>query len=187
MHIRDRIKELRRIKASELRPHPKNWRTHPQHQQDAMRGVLAEIGYADALLARELADGTLELVDGHLRAETTPEMEVPVLILDLDDAEAEKLLVVHDPLAALAETDNVILGELLERVDTDNEAVTQLVDKLSDEPPLLLDEKEQSSTPGEIDIPEAYQVVIECEDEMRQQEVYERMTAEGHKCRLLNL
>ncbi len=64
-----------------------------------MCGVLAEMGYADALLARELPDGSLELIDGHLRAETTPDMEVPVLILDLDDAEAAKLLALHDPLA----------------------------------------------------------------------------------------
>ena len=105
MQIRDRIKELRRVKASRLRPHPQNWRTHPQTQQDALRGLLAEVGYADALLARELPDGTLELIDGHLRAETTPDIEVPVLIVDLDDAEAAKLLALHDPLAGLAETD----------------------------------------------------------------------------------
>ena len=80
MHIRDRIKDFRRVKANQLRPHPKNWRTHPPAQQDALRGVLAEIGYAGALLARELPDGSLELIDGHLRAETTPEMEVPVLV-----------------------------------------------------------------------------------------------------------
>ena len=46
MQIRDRIKELRRVPASELLPNPKNWRTHPVAQQDALRGVLAEIGRA---------------------------------------------------------------------------------------------------------------------------------------------
>jgi hypothetical protein len=29
--------------------------------------------------------------------------------------------------------------------------------------------------------------VIECEDEAQQQEVYQRMTEEGFRCRLLNL
>ena len=33
MNIRDRIKELRRVRAGDLRPHPKNWRTHPEEQQ----------------------------------------------------------------------------------------------------------------------------------------------------------
>ena len=105
MQIRDRITELRRVRADQLRPNPRNWRTHPPEQRDAMRGVLSEIGYADALLARPLADGTLELIDGHLRAETTPEAEVPVLVLDLDDQEAAKLLAVLDPLAGLALAD----------------------------------------------------------------------------------
>ncbi len=106
MQIRDRIKELRRVRASELRPNRRNWRTHPQAQRDALCGVLAEVGYADALLVRELPDGSLELIDGHLRAETTPDAEVPVLILDLDDAEAAKLLALHDPLAGMAEAND---------------------------------------------------------------------------------
>ena len=86
MKIRDRIIDFRRVKAADLRPNPRNWRTHPAAQRDAMRGVLAEIGYAGALLARRLPDGELQLIDGHLRAETTPDAEVPVLILDLDDS-----------------------------------------------------------------------------------------------------
>jgi len=36
--------------------------------------------YAAALIARETADGKLELIDGHLRAETTPDTVVPVLV-----------------------------------------------------------------------------------------------------------
>jgi hypothetical protein len=36
-----------------------------------MNGILAEIGYADALIARETPKG-LMILDGHLRAETTP-------------------------------------------------------------------------------------------------------------------
>lgn len=83
MKIRDRIKELRRVKASELLPNPKNWRRHGKKQTAALRGLLSEIGYADALIARELPDGRLQLCDGHLRAETTPKIEVPVLVLDV--------------------------------------------------------------------------------------------------------
>ena len=64
MKLRDRIKELRRVKASEILPNPANWRTHPKAQQDAMRGILAEVGIADALLVRETPAG-LQLIDGH--------------------------------------------------------------------------------------------------------------------------
>ncbi len=181
MEIRDRIKELRRVKASRLRPHPNNWRVHPKGQQDALRGLLAEVGYADALLARELPDGTLELIDGHLRAETTPEMEVPVLIVDLDDKEAAKLLALHDPLAGMAEADNDVLAELLQQVETENEAVRNLLDDMLTQPELPPDDQ------PEVDIPETFQVVIECQDEAEQQAVYQRMISEGFKCRLLTL
>lgn len=132
MKIRDRIKELRRVKASELRPNPKNWRTHPESQQDALRGVLAEIGYADACLARELEDGSLELVDGHLRAETTPDTEVPVLVLDLDEAEAAKLLTVLDPLAGMAEANEQALGELLAEIETESEGLQAMLEGLAE-------------------------------------------------------
>jgi len=105
MKVRDRIKELRRVKASQLHPNPRNWRTHPQPQQDALRGLLAEVGFADALLARQREDGELELIDGHLRAETTPDQMVPVLVLDVSADEAAKILATHDPLASMAGVD----------------------------------------------------------------------------------
>jgi hypothetical protein len=127
MKIRDRIRELRRVPASSLVPNPKNWRTHPTAQRDALRGVLAEVGMADAVLARELADGSLMLIDGHLRAETLADATVPVLVLDVTEAEADKLLATIDPLAAMAETDGAKLDELLRTVNTSSEALQQML------------------------------------------------------------
>jgi len=127
MNVKDRIKELRRVPASELRPNPKNWRTHPQFQQDALRGVLAEVGIADAVLARELEDGSLMLIDGHLRTEVMANKAVPVLILDVNEAEADKLLATLDPLAAMADSDAAKLDELLRGVDTGSEALQQML------------------------------------------------------------
>ena len=187
MQIRDRIKEFRRVRASELRPNRRNWRTHPQAQRDTLRGVLAEVGYADALLARELSDGSLELIDGHLRAETTPDMEVPVLIVDLDDAEAAKLLALHDPLAAMAEANDEILAELIAGVETENAAVQALMDQLLHEPELPAEEDFDDEGSREVAVPEAFQVVVQCHDEADQQSVYERLCSEGYKCKLLTL
>jgi hypothetical protein len=187
MEIRDRIKDFRRVRASLLRPNPRNWRTHPPEQQDAMRGMLAEVGYADALLARELPDGSLELIDGHLRAETTPDVEVPVLILDLDDADAAKLLALHDPLAAMAQANEEILAGLIEQVDTDNEAVRNLLDQMIETPEMTVQGDLTDEASKEIAVPEAFQVVVECRDEAEQQAVYERLHGEGFKCKLLTL
>jgi DNA modification methylase len=111
------------------KPHPSNWRVHPKAQQEALRGVLAEIGYADALLARELDDGTLQLIDGHLRAETTPDAEVPVLVLDVDEREAMTLLATLDPITGMADANAGALRQLLSEVETNSEAVAALLER----------------------------------------------------------
>ncbi len=185
MPIQDRVKELRRVRASDLVPHPHNWRTHPERQRAALAGVLAEVGYADALLARELADGRLQLIDGHLRAETTPDEVVPVLVVDLDDAEAQKVLLTHDPLAGLAGVHEEHLAELLGSVETNSEEVRKMFDALAAENQIVLPELLDKLP--DLDIPETYQVVVECESEADQQTVYQLMQQEGRRCRVLTL
>ena len=140
MNIRDRIKELRRVPANELRPNPKNWRTHPEKQLNAIRGVLAEVGFAGAELARELDDGTLELIDGHARAEVAGTAEVPVLILDVNEAEANKILATFDPIGAMAESDAAKLDSVLREVETANEDLSQMIADLANDAGLYLDE-----------------------------------------------
>jgi len=125
--IRDRVKELRRVKASELVPSPHNWRQHPASQRNALSGVLEEIGYAGALLVRELPDGSYGIIDGHLRAETTPDMEVPVLVLDVDEREAKYLLATLDPLGAMAEANDEALAALMQDVESGNAAVQEML------------------------------------------------------------
>jgi DNA modification methylase len=131
MQIRNRVRELRTMRAGDLRPSPRNWRTHPPAQRDALQGVLAEIGYADALLARELDDGSLELIDGHLRAETTPDMVVPVLVLDVNEEEAGKILLTLDPMASLAGVDTEALASLMEEFNFDSDAVEAMLNDLA--------------------------------------------------------
>ena len=126
---KDRIVELRRVRAGDLAPAPLNWRKHPKAQQDAMKGILDEIGYADAVLARETPRG-LELIDGHLRTGLNDEQVLPVLILDLNDEEATKMLLTLDPLAAMAETDDGALAALLADVTFSDEAITAMLDSL---------------------------------------------------------
>lgn len=182
MKLRDRVKELRRVPAGELKSHPKNWRTHSRFQQEVLKGILKEVGFVGALVARELPDGTLQLLDGHLRADTRPADELPVLIVDLNEEEAEKVLLTHDPIASLAGIDEERLSDLLDRVDTDNQAVDEMLLKLES----ALSEEEQSER-SEMVIHPSFQVVVEVEDEASQQKVYDLVTKQGFRCRVLTL
>lgn len=125
--IRDRIKDFRRVRARDLIPNRQNWRKHPRSQVEALKGLLEEIGFADALLVRETESGTYEIIDGHLRASTVPDMLVPVLVLDVSADEAKKILLTLDPLVSMAEADSDRIRELLETVRTENQAVEELL------------------------------------------------------------
>jgi hypothetical protein len=183
MKIRDRIRELRRVPASQLQPNPRNWRTHPTSQQDSLKAVLAEVGYADALLARETPEGGLMLIDGHLRAETTPDQLVPVLILDVDEAEADKLLVSLDPLAAMAGADDEKLAGLLRTVKTGSAALQDMLTRLAADAQAA----SESNPPAESSpIPETrYAIVVNCESERQQLELLEQFETAGLDCRAL--
>jgi len=126
MSWKDRVKEFRRVPVAELQANPKNWREHPKEQQEALSGVLEEVGIAGALLARETPDG-LELIDGHLRSEMNQEVDWPVLVLDVNEEEADKLLASIDPIAAMALKNESSLNDLLAGIEAENASFAKLL------------------------------------------------------------
>src|SRR5438876_3229224 len=124
--IRNRIKAHRRVRAGDLVPHEFNFRAHPDQQRAALEALYAEVGFARSLLAYELPDGRLKLIDGHLRRDLDPDMEVDVEVLDVNDDEARALILSIDPLAALAETQSQLHARLLELTPTDSPALRAL-------------------------------------------------------------
>ena len=186
MLIQDRIRELRRVPASQLRPNPRNWRTHSKAQLDALRGVLAEIGFAGAALARELPDLTLELIDGHARTEVSGDSPVPVLILDVTAEEADKILATFDPLGAMAGADTLKLQQILADAQFDNPAIHSMLEELAAANGLAEPDREEEPEPAGVDtIPEAYRILIDFSDEATQARWLEKLTAEGLSCRSL--
>jgi hypothetical protein len=139
--IRDRVKEFRRVRAGDLEVNPKNWRTHPRAQREAMQEVLDEVGVADALIVYPVGGGRYRLIDGHLRKDLLADQMVPVLITDLTEEEADKLLLVLDPLAAMAGADSAKTRELLASVEFDGEGVKDLLDNIGREYALIAGEK----------------------------------------------
>jgi hypothetical protein len=134
--IRDRIKEFRRVRASDLLDNPKNWRKHPDNQRRVLRSVLERVGFADALIARETDDG-LVLIDGHLRrGEVEPDQMLPVLILDVDEKDADFILSTIDPLSMMADVDSEKLVDIVESFVVD-ENIELLFEQISNSVPQL--------------------------------------------------
>jgi hypothetical protein len=148
----------------------------------ALESLYREVGFARSLLAYELPDGSLKLIDGHLRRDLDPDMEVDVEVLDVTDEEARTLLLSIDPLAALAQTQHQLHDRLMElapvvspEVQAAWEAAAQGVLGPPYEP------KKEGVPLG----PAQWLVLITCRDEKHQVELLSRFQAEGLECRAL--
>jgi len=130
MEIKNRIKELRYVPASQLKKNEFNWRIHSEYQLDLLKGIIEEVGFAGAVIVRELTDGSLEIIDGHARVELAGNEEIPVLVLDVNESEAKKILATYDPISSLADTDAERLNALLDEVEVANQNIVQLFEQL---------------------------------------------------------
>jgi DNA modification methylase len=132
---RNRIMAMENHLPDEIIDHPHQWKIHPREQAEAMRGLLSEIGIANALAiyASERYGGQLVTIDGHLRKSLDRKMPWPCLRLDLTDAEADYLLATLDPVGALAEGDAPKLAALLADVKSESPYVQDMLAKLAEQ------------------------------------------------------
>lgn len=111
----------------QLLANPANWRVHPKAQQDALAGVLGEIGWVQSVIVNKR---TGHLVDGHLRVSLALRDEassIPVVYVDLSPEEEALVLATIDPLAAMAAVDQEQLESLLAEVSTSSPDVQKLL------------------------------------------------------------
>jgi hypothetical protein len=181
MTIRNRIKEHRRVRAGDLVPHELNWRKHPRSQRAALEAIYKEVGFARSLLAFELPDGRLKVIDGHLRRDIDPNMRVNVEVLDVNEAEARKLLLSIDSLAALAETDRDVVDDLAALTPADSPILKELWESLARHAA----EARAARPAASPNVPEQFLILVECVDEAEQTRLLERWQAEGITCRSL--
>lgn len=135
---RNRVVELRAFRPSELEDHPLQWRTHPDAQRAALRGLFEEVGIAGVGLAYQSpSTGQWTSIDGHLR-KSMGDIAWPHVVLDVTDEEAALLLATHDPLSGLAESNADQLAALLQSVQSGDAAVQQLLRDLAAEEGLVL-------------------------------------------------
>ena len=119
---------------TQLLANPRNWRTHPGPQRDALRGSLVEIGWVQQIMVNRR---TGFVVDGHARVEeaiSAGAPTVPVLYVDLSDDEERVVLATLDPIGAMAQEDSERLTELLAELSVGDAGLQALLDTLAPAP-----------------------------------------------------
>ena len=109
--------EIKTVKISELRPHPKNPRVHPDSAIEKLERSIKEFGWTNPILVSK--DGYI--LAGHARlkaAEKAGIEEVPVIYLPLEGAKAEAYLIADNRLQDETDWDLPKLKDLLQELDT---------------------------------------------------------------------
>ena len=99
-----------------------------------MASVLGEVGWVQQLVVNRTSGN---LIDGHLRLELAlarGESSIPVVYVELSDAEEALILATLDPLAAMAETDQTKLLEQLAGVTISQADLAALVKGMAGRP-----------------------------------------------------
>jgi ParB-like chromosome segregation protein Spo0J len=180
--IRNRIVGHVTARAGDLVPHPLNYREHPEAQRQGLVASFEEIGFARSLLGYRRPDGRIQLIDGHLRAEYDPDMEVTVELLDVTDEEAAKLLLTLDPLAALATTNQETHAALEATVATAGAALRGLWQATAAAKRRLEGLRPPPTAPP---APPQFLILVECADEEEQAERLRFLTDHAIPCKAL--
>jgi hypothetical protein len=180
--LRNRIVDHVTVRAGDLIPHPLNFRRHPQHQRAALSASLQEVGFARSLLGYKVADGRIQIIDGHLRAEHDPEALVTVEIVDVSEDEARKLLLTLDPMAALAETDAAAAAELARAVETDSDALANLWQSLAQSDKAARAALDKHDEPP---VAEQFLILIVCRSEDHQTQLLADFQSQELECKAL--
>ena len=121
---------------------PSNWRIHPKEQQEALEGVLSQVGWVQDVIINKHAGN---LIDGHLRCQVAArnnEKTIPVVYVDLSAEEENLILASLDPIAAMAATDKTKLDDLLQGIQSDDERIIDLLNEISEKENLEFGKKE---------------------------------------------
>lgn len=170
---------------NELIPYVNNTRTHSEEQVNQIASSIKEFGFTNPVLI----DGDGGIVAGHGRVMGAKKLnldEVPTITLNnLTEAQKKAYIIADNKLALNAGWDeNLLKLELIEldELGFDYSNLGFNFDFDIDE----FDEDE-NTIPKEQDYSEKIEIIIECDNELQQEELYYKLTNEGYKCRVQSL
>ena len=180
------VQQVEQIPVSDLIPYARNARTHSEQQVSQIAGSIQEFGFNNPVLI----DAHNGIIAGHgrvlaanlLKLETVP----CIRLTHLSDAQRRAYILADNRIALNSGWDMEMLANELSDLHAD-EIDLGLMGFDADELAKLLD---LPAEPKDEAIPESaysnqYGVIVVCESEQEQQQVYERLMSEGLKCKVV--
>ena len=192
--------ELVTIKLEDLNPYANNPKEHSEDQVRRIATAITETGYFKDPID---VDENNVIINGHGRAKAAKLLgmkRIPAKIFRGLTEEQKVAMRVRDNQVAkstydedLLRTEILSLGDLYsldnlgfddDEIDLDFGGDVDL-GELGESPPKP--DKKEPTQPKEVDYKQAFQIVVDCEDEAHQEKLYMKMTKEGLKCKVLSM
>ena len=166
-------------KLKDIKPYEKNPRKNDS-AVDAVTNSIREFGFKVPVVIDK--DGVI--VCGHTRYKAAKKLKldtVPCVIADdLTEEQIKAYRLADNKVSELAEWDIDLLGEELDGIfDID---MSDFGFDLSEEEDAQTEREDLSDKVGE-----TYEVIIECDNEEQQEQIYNKLIGDGYSCRVLTL
>jgi ParB-like chromosome segregation protein Spo0J len=177
-------------KIDDLMPYINNARTHSITQINQIAASIKEFGFTQPILI----DNTNMIIAGHGRLEAARKLkykELPCVLLTetLTEQQKRAYIIADNKLSLNSGWDYELLKlemEMLSEADYNMELLGFESTELSST--MGLDDGEiKEPMIKDLDYKEVYEIIVECKDENQQQAIYDKLTQEGLKCRVLSM
>ena len=171
---------------SEIKFDKRNYRKHDKRNKDLINKSLAECGAGRSILI----DNNDEIIAGNGIYEQAQILNIPVKVIETDGSE---LVVVKRTDLSTDDEKRKKLAVMDNSTSDSSEFDLELLNLDFDVPDLqdmgidIKEQKEKELKDISDELKESYEVVIECESEIEQEQIFEKLNEEGYKCRLLTL
>lgn len=171
--------------VTELIPYARNSRTHSDEQIAQIMASIKEFGFTNPILT----DGQNGIIAGHGRVMAAQRMKidkVPIIELShLTEAQKKAYIIADNKIALNSGWDEDLLKIELVELDEIGFDYSELgfdfefdTEKLNDENETNLKDEEYK---------EKFSIIIDCDSELHQEEIFYNLTNQGLKCRVQSL
>jgi ParB-like chromosome segregation protein Spo0J len=183
---------IKKMQIDDLIPadyNPRKDLTENDKEYQKLKRSIQEFGYVEPIIFNQK---TGLIVGGHQRLKVLKDLghdEVDCVVVDIDETKEKALNIALNKISG--EWDFSKLKDLLLEIDTgeidisltgfDLTEIENLMTQFNDDS----EEKEEKDLSNEIK--ETFEIIIECRNEMEQIDIYEKLSSEGYKCRVLTL
>jgi ParB-like chromosome segregation protein Spo0J len=172
--------------VADLIPYARNSRTHSPQQVDKIAASIREFGFLNPIIV----DGQNGIVAGHGRVMAAQKLGLATLPVieaaHLTEAQKRAYVIADNRLALDAGWDNDMLKIELQDLDAEGFDLSLTGFELS-ELNAMFEPEAEDELPEQKDLKATFEVAVECNDETQQETVFNLLTQQGYKCRILTM